>query len=466
MRRAAAAAAAALAVLCCASEGVRGAVEEVELTVHSSAGTWPVDLHMVAFGDDDPAAEVFLMLHGFPEGWVIWRDLALEVASLFADGDGTAAVRVVIPDQRGYNRSSIPEEVAAYDIEWLVQDVMAVADEVSPAKPVHLVAHDWGGPVAFGFAAAHPGRVATLTTLNGPHGQVFDASIRGAAADQQCRSDYIHFFLGDGTAQAMLADDCRRLAGWFGGVQGFDRGQYCDAWSQGCDAGTCSIQAGINWYRANLDLGGAEGSFACMREHLGAQPAAVAAPTLALWTLADTAFSNDVQLQGICRHVVSSEEAGERVNSSPFVVVPYTDVDHFGVISRPGVAQAIFDFVRGWGTDAWDGPANVAAANPAALVVAACENGEPCPAAACDAVAFGGEEEACEPDAGPCEGPGGDGDSPPTPNPDDTATSWEEHSEDGGGDGDSAWDSAAAAPFAAGALAAGLVVATALARAA
>ena len=60
-------------------------------------------LHYVEAGD----GPLIVLLHGFPEFWYGWR---LQIQPLAAAG-----FRVVAPDLRGYNLSSKPDDVAAYD---------------------------------------------------------------------------------------------------------------------------------------------------------------------------------------------------------------------------------------------------------------------------------------------------------------------------------------------------------------
>src|SRR5580692_529749 len=62
-----------------------------------------VKLHYVEAGK----GPLVLLLHGFPEFWYGWR---LQIKPL-----ATAGFRVVAPDLRGYNLSSRPKGVKAYD---------------------------------------------------------------------------------------------------------------------------------------------------------------------------------------------------------------------------------------------------------------------------------------------------------------------------------------------------------------
>ena len=84
---------------------------------------------------------------------------------------------------RGYNRSGQPEGIANYALEHLVEDVRGLV-QVSKEALIHpevkldqlsfqglgvercsVVAHDWGGPIAWTFAALYPEMVRDLRTL-------------------------------------------------------------------------------------------------------------------------------------------------------------------------------------------------------------------------------------------------------------------------------------------------------------
>jgi len=101
---------------------------------------------------DAPRRAVFL--HGFPEAAFAWDDV---ISALAAADPG---LRCVAPNQRGYAGSSAPPEVSAYRAKHLVADIAALLDVVAgPGQPIDLlVAHDWGGGVAWNFAALLPQR--------------------------------------------------------------------------------------------------------------------------------------------------------------------------------------------------------------------------------------------------------------------------------------------------------------------
>ena len=141
-----------------------------------------VRLHAVAAGPAD--GPLVILLHGFPEFWYSWRKQIGPLAE--------AGFRVVAPDQRGYNLSSKPTEIADYAVGNLVADVIAVADQLRREK-FYLAGHDWGAAVAWATALQHPQRVNKLAILNVPHPAVFLRTLRHNPR-QMLRSWYMAFF--------------------------------------------------------------------------------------------------------------------------------------------------------------------------------------------------------------------------------------------------------------------------------
>ncbi|KNC53524.1 alpha/beta fold family Hydrolase [Thecamonas trahens ATCC 50062] len=137
-------------------------------------------LHYVKAGDDD--APVALMLHGFPEFWFGWRKQIVALKEQY---------QTVAVDMRGYNLSVKPTDVSAYGIDALVSDVATFIEEELAGRKVVLVAHDWGGVVAWFFAYAHPELIDRLVILNAPHPRSFVVNADWA---QIKMSWYIGFF--------------------------------------------------------------------------------------------------------------------------------------------------------------------------------------------------------------------------------------------------------------------------------
>jgi pimeloyl-ACP methyl ester carboxylesterase len=137
-----------------------------------------VRLHYVEAGD----GPLIVLLHGFPEFWYGWRQ---QIAPLAAAG-----FRVVAPDMRGYNLSSKPDGVAAYDTEKLAADVRDLIQERG-AQSAMLVGHDWGGTAAWATAMIHPEVVDRLAILNAAHPRKL---LEGLHHPSQLRKSWYFFF--------------------------------------------------------------------------------------------------------------------------------------------------------------------------------------------------------------------------------------------------------------------------------
>ena len=124
-----------------------------------------------------------VLLHGFPQDRSSWDRISGRLHA--------AGMRTYAPDQRGYCAGARPPGTAAYRLEHLVGDVIALIDATSHDR-VHLVGHDWGGGVAWLVAGNHPDRVASVTVLSTPHPAALSRALR--TFDQLRRSWYMAAF--------------------------------------------------------------------------------------------------------------------------------------------------------------------------------------------------------------------------------------------------------------------------------
>jgi len=123
---------------------------------------------------------VLMFLHGFPEAAFVWDPLLAHFSRPENGG-----YRCVAPNLRGYEQSSAPSDVSAYRAKHLVQDILALCEAESPHQPLAaLVAHDWGGAVAWGFANQHPGRLRQLAIINSPHPGTFLRELQNSPEQQ------------------------------------------------------------------------------------------------------------------------------------------------------------------------------------------------------------------------------------------------------------------------------------------
>ena len=101
-----------------------------------------------------------VLVHGFLDDHTVWNPVADLLATEF---------RVASFDVRGSGQADRPRRVVAYRLDQLAADLERVVDAVSPGRPVHVVAHDWGSVQAW-HAITRPGasaRLASLTSISG-----------------------------------------------------------------------------------------------------------------------------------------------------------------------------------------------------------------------------------------------------------------------------------------------------------
>jgi pimeloyl-ACP methyl ester carboxylesterase len=118
-----------------------------------------VELEVVEAGRHNAGRPVVLC-HGWPEHAFSWRH---QVPALVAAG-----YHVIVPNQRGYGRSSRPTEVTDYDIENQTGDLVALLDHYG-YDDATFVGHDWGAMVVWGLALLHPDRVNKVINLSLPY---------------------------------------------------------------------------------------------------------------------------------------------------------------------------------------------------------------------------------------------------------------------------------------------------------
>lgn len=268
---------------------------------HAYADLNGVRLHYATAGH----GKLILFVHGFPEFWYAWREQLAEF------GRDHQAVAV---DLRGYNLSSKPEELAAYLLPALVEDLRSLADHLGHQRFV-LVGHDWGGVVAWAFAMTHPDRLEKLVIINAPHPLVFQRELQHNPAQQEA-SRYILRFQSPEVEQVLLANDCAVLVEMVlgndlrnGHLTEADRQAYLEAWTR-----PGALTGGLNYYRANRT--GASAPPPAFR------PGPIDVPTLVIWGMRDTALlpGNLDGLDQVVRNLTV-----ERV----------TDADHWIVHQQP-----------------------------------------------------------------------------------------------------------------------------------
>lgn len=225
---------------------------------------------------------VLMFLHGFPEAAFVWDELLGHFAR-----PEHGAYRCVAPNLRGYEHSSQPADVKAYRPKELVQDLAAlIAAEGAPLEC--LVAHDWGGAVAWNLANQRPELLRRLAILNSPHPGTFLRDLQ-CDAKQQAASAYMNFLIRPDAEQLLRDDDYRRLWSFFtqwGGAPWLTEAvkqQYREVWD-------ASLTGGLNYYRASPLRPPREGDAAASTIALPREMLTIDVPTLVLWGMKDVAL--------------------------------------------------------------------------------------------------------------------------------------------------------------------------------
>src|SRR5689334_1258524 len=172
---------------------------------------------------------------------------------------------------RGYNLSSRPAGVEAYDTDELAADIRGLIRERG-AQSALLVGHDWGGTVAWATAMNHPEVVDRLAILNAAHPRKLSQGLHHP--DQLRKSWYFFFFALPDLPEAVVHANRWHFFRHFlhdanPAYTPEETGRYIQAWSQpGAATGM------INYYRSSVRQNQKE-AVAALRP--------VKAPTLVIW---------------------------------------------------------------------------------------------------------------------------------------------------------------------------------------
>ena len=240
---------------------------------HESVDCGGVTLHCAVSGA--AARPLMLFLHGFPEFWAAWRN---PMAHFAARG-----WLCVAPDLRGYNLSGKPEGVEPYKAKHLINDVLALGAYYD-SRPYVLVAHDWGGAVAWGVAIGHPQRLRKLVMINSPHPYLFWRELSNNPAQQKA-SEYMNVFRLAKAERVLSENGYARLLAAFGHLDAGWRAELLEAWSQ-----PGALTGGLNYYRASPLYPPTQDDPGARKLQLKPEDFMVRVPTLVLWGDRDTAL--------------------------------------------------------------------------------------------------------------------------------------------------------------------------------
>ena len=101
-----------------------------------------------------------LLLHGWPELAFSWAPMVQALTQ--------AGCRLIMPDLKGFGRSSKPEDPDAYTMTAMTGDYPKLLDALGYDKVV-LIGHDWGGAIIWPLAQRHADRALGVAALCTPH---------------------------------------------------------------------------------------------------------------------------------------------------------------------------------------------------------------------------------------------------------------------------------------------------------
>ncbi len=271
-----------------------------------------LEFEVVTCGDGPRFA---LLLHGFPECNHSWRHQMPLLARM--------GYTVWAPNLRGYGESSRPGRVRDYRIRHLVDDVAGLIDAAG-AEETLLIAHDWGGAIAWVFALAEIRRLQGLVVLNIPHPRLFRRGLR--TWRQLKRSWYIFFFQLPWLPEALLgANGARRVSGMIRGSAAIkDRfpGEVLEVYRKNA-AQPGAISAMLAYYRAYIRYG-------VDKDLARAVYSRLETPTLMIWGEEDTALGREL--------TIGTEEL-----VSDFTLRYLPGVSHWVQQEAPEIVNAMID---------------------------------------------------------------------------------------------------------------------------
>jgi len=205
---------------------------------HHTAAVNNVRLHYVRAGKGDPV----VLLHGWPQTWFEWRRIIPALADRYT---------VIAPDMRGLGDSSKP--ATGYDKRTVADDIYKLV-RLLGFERIFLVGHDWGGPVAYAYAAAHPSDVRRLVIL--------DVAVPGAGLEripQASRAGglwHISFHGVRDLPEALISGRERTYLSWFYRIGAYNpraiTDEEIDEYVR-CYSSPGGLRAGFEYYRAIWD---------------------------------------------------------------------------------------------------------------------------------------------------------------------------------------------------------------------
>lgn len=261
-----------------------------------------VDIHYVEAGgssDTDSPRRTIIFLHGFPEYWGTWH----AQLDYFAND-----YRVIAPDLPGYNLSDKPEDQSFYEVPKLIQFIAKFIQGVAPQEKIMLVAHDWGGVIAWPIAAFFPQLIERLIILNAAHPSTFTREMIHNPEQRQ-KSEYIHELIAPNSVKHLSENNYQYLKDTIfigmreGTLSEAQRNAYEKVWSQ-----PGAVNGMLQYYRAMPQLAPSEkvtvtdNGPVVAAIKMNIPNIRISCPTLILWGEQDQAFVKE-NIDGVEEYV-------------------------------------------------------------------------------------------------------------------------------------------------------------------
>ncbi|MFT6987777.1 MAG: pimeloyl-ACP methyl ester carboxylesterase [Psychromonas sp.] len=273
---------------------------------HHTINIEDVNIHYVEAGDNYKSyspRQTIVFLHGFPEYWGTWHAQLDYFSSKY---------RVIAPDLPGYNLSDKPKEKSFFEVSNLIQFMAKFIQCTAPQEKVILVAHDWGGVIAWPLAAFFPKLVERLVILNAAHPSIFTREMVHNAEQRQ-KSEYIHELIASNAVKKLSENNYEYLKNKIfmgmreGTLSETQRKTYENVWAQ-----PDAVNGMLQYYRAMpqlapnekiVDVGNGHGNGPVVAaEQMKIPNIRISCPTLILWGEQDQAFVKE-NIDGVEEYV-------------------------------------------------------------------------------------------------------------------------------------------------------------------
>lgn len=249
------------------------------------------NLHYLERKGSEAGAPLLMLLHGFPENAHAWEPLIQALPAHY---------HIIAPDLPGYHHSDTLPSVQDYQVTALVSRLATFIEQTNNNMPVTLVAHDWGGAIAWPLAAFYPQLFNQLVILNAAHPSTFTRSLITSKKQRQ-KSQYIHTLTQPHAEQQLRDTNFALLKDMLGARFFTSNNPYADSLlADWADEDTLSAM--LNYYRQMpQSVPPVDASTEALMA-LKVPTIYITQPTCVLWGRQDDAFDESV-LNGLTDYV-------------------------------------------------------------------------------------------------------------------------------------------------------------------